>query len=56
MKWGLITVGNEIIQGRILDTNKQNFSKMLHSYGYDFSLEISIGDIKEDIENSIDFF
>ncbi len=54
MKAGIVTIGDEILLGQIIDTNAVWLSKELANLGLDVSFILTVPDTKEDIERSID--
>lgn len=53
IKAHIITIGDEILYGQILDTNAQWMSAQLDSVGVKVTQRITIGDVKTDILNTI---
>lgn len=54
MKASVITIGDEILIGQVLDTNSQWVANKLHLLGVELVETVSISDTKEAIENGID--
>lgn len=54
MKASIITIGDEILIGQILDTNSQWIANHLHDLGVELVESVSISDTKEAIVNGID--
>lgn len=55
MKFSVISVGNELIQGRINDTNATYISKKLFEKGFDLVLRIQVPDKEEKIKDAINY-
>ncbi|MBK2106941.1 competence/damage-inducible protein A [Francisella philomiragia] len=53
--FGFIAIGDEIVDGDIVNTNSSNFAKYLVSNGFEIGFHISCKDSYEDIISSIDF-
>jgi len=51
----IITIGDEILYGQILDTNAQWMSQQLDSIGVKVTQRLTIGDIKEEILNTLKY-
>ena len=49
----IITIGNEIITGRIVDTNSSAIARYLFKRGYDVTRNISVGDRPADIKSAL---
>ena len=60
MKAKIVTIGDEILIGQIIDTNSVFISKQLIRIGFEVKKIVSIGDTKEEIlktlEDSLDFY
>lgn len=54
MKASIITIGDEILIGQVLDTNTQWMAKKLHALGVELVETVSISDTQEAIVNGID--
>ena len=54
MKASIITIGDEILIGQVLDTNSQWVANKLHVLGVELIETVSISDTKEAIVNGID--
>ncbi|MGY5354678.1 CinA family nicotinamide mononucleotide deamidase-related protein [Wenyingzhuangia sp. IMCC45467] len=54
MKASIITIGDEILIGQVLDTNSQWVANKLHALGVELVETVSISDTKEAIVNGID--
>lgn len=55
MKFSLISIGNELIQGRINDTNGTYLSKKLFEKGFNLEFRIQIPDKEDRIIDAIDY-
>ena len=55
MNASIITIGDEILIGQILDTNSQFIAKKLNLIGIKVNLFLSCGDSENDIKNSLNF-
>ena len=55
MKIALITIGSELLNGKIKDINTYNLSKLVRSYDFELTSSISIADDEEEINKAIDF-
>ena len=53
MKAQIITIGDEILIGQIIDTNSAFISKELIKIGIEVTKIVSIGDSKEEILSSL---
>ncbi|MBR2629661.1 MAG: damage-inducible protein CinA, partial [Alistipes sp.] len=53
MKATIITIGDEILIGQIVDTNSVSIAKYLNSAGITVAEKISIGDNAEQIEQTL---
>ncbi len=51
----IITIGDEILYGQILDTNAQWMSQHLDSIGIKVTQRLTIGDVKEEILNTLKY-
>lgn len=51
----IITIGDEILYGQILDTNAQWMSKQLDSIGVKVTQRLTIGDVKEEILSTLKY-
>jgi len=49
----ILTIGFEILQGRIVDTNAAYIAKKLYALGHQVAVKISVGDRAEDIMNAL---
>ena len=56
MKAAIVTIGDEILLGQIVDTNSTWLSKELISLGIDIHMTCSISDDKESIVQALDMF
>ncbi len=54
MKATIITIGDEIVIGQIVDTNSVSIAKKLNAIGITISEKLSIGDTREAIVSTID--
>lgn len=54
MKASIITIGDEILIGQIVDTNSVSIAKKLNAIGITISEKLSIGDTREAIVSTID--
>ena len=54
MKASIITIGDEILIGQVLDTNSQWVANKLHALGVELVETVSISDTKQAIVNGID--
>ncbi|NIJ46507.1 nicotinamide-nucleotide amidase [Wenyingzhuangia heitensis] len=54
MKASIITIGDEILIGQVLDTNTQWIANKLHALGVELVETVSISDTKEAIVNGMD--
>ena len=54
MRVAVLTIGNEILSGKTINTNTSWLSKKLSSIGSNITLHITIPDEKESIINSLD--
>ena len=52
MKACVITIGNEILKGKTVNTNAAEIGRMLYFAGYDVYRGLSVPDIKEEIGNA----
>ncbi len=55
IKIGIISIGNEIVKGRTINTNASDISNFLTNLGYEISYILACRDIKEDIGDSLEF-
>lgn len=55
MKIALITIGSELLNGKIKDINTYNLSKLVQSYDFELVSSISIPDDEVQINKAIDF-
>ena len=53
MKAVILTIGTEILMGELLDTNSVYLASELPKYGITLKKAISIGDVLEEIQNSL---
>lgn len=53
MKATVITIGDEILIGQIVDTNTASIARHLNSIGISIAEKLSIGDIRKDIVNTL---
>ena len=51
----IVTIGNELLQGRILDTNSQFLSRKLTVLGHSVVARVSVGDDIDDIGKALSF-
>ena len=51
----IITIGDEILYGQILDTNAQWMSQQLDAIGVKVTQRLTIGDVKEEILNTLTY-
>ena len=49
----ILTIGDEILLGHILDTNAQFISKTLSAIGIDIKIRFTVGDTRADMESAI---
>ena len=54
MKATIITIGDEILIGQIVDTNSVSIAKKLNAIGITIAEKISIGDTREAIVSTLD--
>ncbi|WP_010135001.1 CinA family nicotinamide mononucleotide deamidase-related protein [Ochrovirga pacifica] len=54
MKTSIVTIGDELLLGQILDTNSQWIAKELHQLGVELVESVSVSDSKQAIVNSLD--
>ena len=52
---GILSIGNEIVKGRTVNTNASDISSFLTNSGYEISYVLACRDIKEEIGNSLEF-
>lgn len=53
LKIAVLTVGDELINGEMADTNTARIARILGRYGYFLRESVSIGDIETDIEEAL---
>ena len=51
----IITIGDEILMGQILDTNSQYIARRLTEIGVEVTEELSIPDKREEIYETVDY-
>ena len=54
MKATIITIGDEILIGQIVDTNSVSIAKKLNAIGITIAEKLSIGDTREAIVSTLD--
>ena len=54
MKATIITIGDEILIGQIVDTNSASISRKLNAAGITIATKLSIGDTREAITEAVE--
>ena len=55
MKCVIITIGSELLNGKMVDTNSVYMAEELNKYGIEIAAKIVAGDTIDDILNAIEF-
>lgn len=55
MKVGVILVGTELLNGRMLDTNSLYIAEELNKYGLEMKFKITVRDFRDEIYSAIDY-
>ncbi|WGS64526.1 nicotinamide-nucleotide amidohydrolase family protein [Marinitoga aeolica] len=55
IKAAILSTGDEIVEGDILNTTAKEISNILYSIGFDISFHINVNDKKDNIISSLDF-
>lgn len=55
MKFGLISIGTELLTGKTIDTNKWHIAQFLHREGYRLEAQMSVHDQEDEIKEAIDW-